>query len=143
MLLKIKCESDKIKGMYENHGHFHDGDSGLDLYFPNDMILGAGETHLIDLGFKCDGGMSFWVVPRSSISKTPLRMANSVGLIDKLYRGSIKVCVDNRSGEDYEIKEGDRLFQIVNPQLSEIKVEVVESLTETTRGDGGFGSTGK
>jgi dUTPase len=85
------------------------------------------------------------LVPRSSICKTPLFMANSEGIIDKSYRGLIKAPVRNfQSVAFYEIAEGTRLFQIVAPDLGHIReIAIVESLPETQRGEGGFGSTGK
>ena len=82
------------------------------------------------------------LLPRSSISKTPLRLSNSVGLIDSGYRGVIQAPVDNISDEDYVIEEGTRLFQIVNSPLETFKdIEIVDTLGDTDRGEGGFGST--
>jgi len=85
------------------------------------------------------------LVPRSSICKTPLLMANSEGIIDKSYRGLIKAPVRNlQSVSFYEVSEGTRLFQIVAPDLGHIReIVLVDSLPETRRGEGGFGSTGK
>ena len=85
------------------------------------------------------------LVPRSSICKTPLMMANSEGIIDRTYRGLIKAPVRNMTFTTlYEIEEGQRLFQIVAPDLGHIQeVRIVESLPETKRGEGGFGSTGR
>lgn len=87
----------------------------------------------------------YYLYPRSSISKTPFRMANSVGIIDSGYRGPLKAVVDVQySGGDYPfVAEGTRLFQICAPNLGRIDhVEIVKSLEDTVRGDGGFGSTG-
>jgi dUTP pyrophosphatase len=93
---------------------------------------------------------SYMLLPRSSIVKTPLRLANSIGIIDSGYRGNIMACVDNidtlvedEELEYYQIKQGDRLFQIVHPSLEGIKVELVDELPSSNRGTGGFGSTGK
>lgn len=85
------------------------------------------------------------LVPRSSICKTSLLMANSEGIIDRTYRGLIKAPVKNFNlTEPYEIKEGTRLFQIVAPDLGHIReIKLVDALPETVRGEGGFGSTGK
>lgn len=85
------------------------------------------------------------LVPRSSICKTPLMMSNSEGIIDRTYRGLIKAPVRNMVlNEAYEITEGTRLFQIVAPDLGHIReIRIVDSLPETERGEGGFGSTGK
>ena len=82
-------------------------------------------------------------MPRSSISKTPLRMSNSIGLIDGGYRGEIMACCDNIKGESYTAKEGERLFQLVSADCSDISYELKEELSESSRGSGGFGSTGK
>ena len=68
-------------------------------------------------------------------------MANSVGIIDAGYRGNIMVAVDNISDEVYVIEKGQRLFQICSPVLANITFELVNSLSETSRGEGGFGST--
>ena len=85
----------------------------------------------------------FWLLPRSSIYKTGLMMANSVGVIDKSYRGELKAPVWSMTG-DSNIGKGDRLFQIVAPDMGWIRhVRIVESMPETQRGTGGFGSTGK
>lgn len=85
----------------------------------------------------------FWLVPRSSIYKTGLMMANSVGVIDKSYRGELKAPVWSMTGNT-DVSVGDRLFQIVAPDMGWIRrVRLVESLPVTDRGAGGFGSTGK
>lgn len=87
----------------------------------------------------------FWLAPRSSIFKTPLSMANSMGVIDRTYRGLIKAPVRNHlPAAEYEIEEGTRLFQIVAPDMGWIReVRIVEALSDTVRGEGGFGSTGR
>ena len=82
-------------------------------------------------------------MPRSSIPKTPLRLSNSIGLIDAGYRGELQAPLDNISDENYLVKAGTRLFQIVNPDLSTFSsINIVDKLSETDRGEGGFGSTG-
>ena len=143
----------------------HPSDSGLDMYFPEDVTIPAGAAgFMIGLGVACElyieksdwflylktSGSEkyskvykpFLLIPRSSISKTPLRMSNSIGLIDANYRGELKVCVDNISDEDYVVEKGTRLFQIVNQMFNPMNIKLVETLSETTRGEGGFGSTG-
>jgi dUTP pyrophosphatase len=85
----------------------------------------------------------FWLMPRSSIYKSGLMMANSVGVIDKSYRGELKAPVWSMTGES-AVSRGDRLFQIVAPDMGWIRtVRLVDSLPNTDRGAGGFGSTGK
>ena len=75
-------------------------------------------------------------------AKTPLRLSNSVGIIDSGYRGNIIGIVDNVSEEEYVIEPNSRIFQLCSPILSPISFEVVNSLSETSRGSGGLGSTG-
>jgi len=81
--------------------------------------------------------------PRSSIVKTPLRLSNSVGIIDAGYRGNIMAFVDNIKGEPFTIEKGTRLFQICGPCLERITFEVVHDLSNSQRGESGFGSTGR
>jgi dUTP pyrophosphatase len=87
---------------------------------------------------------AFYIYPRSSISKTPLMLANHVGIIDTGYRGNLIAAVRCLS-PNYTIESGTRLFQICDPTLCPIHVVMVDSetdLTPTERGEGGFGSTG-
>ena len=143
------------------HGHYNkqvekpQGDAGIDLFFPNDVRIPKGESLLIDFEIECEminttagvprihKNVSYMLVPRSSISRTPLRQSNSIGIIDAGYRGHIMVPVDNISNDDHVVRRGERLFQIVHPSLKPIVVELVEDISDSERGSGGFGSTGK
>jgi dUTPase len=85
----------------------------------------------------------FWLMPRSSIYKTGLMMANSTGVIDKSYRGELKAPVWSMTANS-DVSRGDRLFQIVAPDMGWIRnVRIVDSMPSTERGAGGFGSTGR
>ena len=145
MKLNIKPLNDKAKKYYSKHGHFHDGDAGLDLYVLKEQKFLPGETKLIKLGISCEpiDGKPYYLFPRSSISKTPLRLSNSIGLIDAGYRGEIMASCDNIKDIEYSIEEGQRLFQLVASDSSPISFSLVDELSETSRGTGGFGSTGK
>ena len=145
MHLKIRPFNAEVKAMYENHGHFHDGDAGLDLFVINEQTISGGESTLIHLEIACETeeGSPYLLMPRSSIAKTPLRLSNSIGLIDGGYRGEIMAAVDNIKDEAYTVEPGQRLFQLVAMDGSPIHFELVEALSDTTRGEGGFGSTGK
>jgi len=145
MKLFIKILNDKARSYYEKHGHFHQGDAGLDLYVLEDIDFAPGETKLIKLGISCqpEDGVAYFLMPRSSISKTSLRMSNSVGLIDGGYRGEIMACCDNIKTDKYSVKKGERLFQLVAANCSEIRYEIKDALDSSSRGEGGFGSTGK
>jgi dUTP pyrophosphatase len=155
--LLIKPENENVKSYYKNHSSYNKGDSGLDLFVPEDTEVKCGETVFVDLQIKCElldkenKNISYYLYPRSSISKTPLILANSVGIIDAGYRGSIKAAVkyipsyDNIKSDEgsiYIIKKGTRLFQLCSPDLKELKFKLVNTLSETSRGEGGFGSTG-
>ena len=108
--------------------------------------LPFSEGHYANADIKLqEEDVHYRLVPRSSICKTPLLMSNCEGIIDRSYRGLIKAPVRNlNTTSSYDIEEGTRLFQIVAPDLGHIKeVVLVDSLPETKRGEGGFGSTGK
>ena len=145
MKLKIKPYSKVIYNMYKNHKHFHQGDAGLDVYIVKDQTIKPWETTRIKLGISCENidKKAYFLMPRSSISKTPLRLANSVGLIDAGYRGEIMAAVDNIKDISYCLEIGQRLFQIVAMDGSEIHFDLADDLSQTSRGKDGFGSTGK
>ncbi len=145
MHLKIKSLTQKAKDFYENHGHFHQGDAGLDLFIIDSLTIIPGETAIIKSNIACENTdeMPYLLMPRSSISKTPLRQCNSVGLIDAGYRGEIMAAVDNIKDIPYTVEPGQRLFQLVSMDGAPITFEIVSELSQTDRGDGGFGSTGK
>ena len=153
MKLLLKALSTDLRNIYASHSSYNDGDSGLDLFFPEDVTLKYGDCGIkVDLQVQCEGlndseekNISYYLYPRSSISKTPIRMANSVGIIDAGYRGNIIVALDhiNPKIPEFTIQKGTRLFQICGPTLEPISLEVVGSLSDTERGNDGFGSTGQ
>jgi len=145
--LKILPLSPDIGEMYKSHDHHHPGDSGLDLYVVEDQIINARDSCIVKLGIKTAAfnekgqNISWLLMPRSSISKTPLRLSNSIGLIDAGYRGEVMVALDNIRDKDYKLTKGDRIVQAVAFSGDSINFELVDSLDTTLRGDGGFGST--
>ena len=145
MHLKIITLSESAQDLYKHHGHFHQGDAGLDLFIIDALIIAPGETAVIKSHIACENtdGMPYLLMPRSSISKTPLRQCNSVGLIDAGYRGEIMAAVDNIKEIPFTVKPGQRLFQLVSMDGGPISFEIVSELSKTDRGQGGFGSTGK
>jgi dUTP pyrophosphatase len=128
-------------------------DIGFDLYLPTDIIIQPRETIFINLGIKAEYQSDlnntyygYQLYPRSSISKTKLRLANSVGIIDPNYRGYLIAAVDNISDQIQYLKKGERYFQLCfvklkNPDRIEIISE--SKLSTTDRNQNGFGSTGK
>ena len=99
----------------------------------------------IHLGISCENldSRPYLLMARSSISKTPIRLSNSVGLIDAGYRGEIMAAVDNIKDISYKVEMGQRLFQIVAMDGSSIQFDISDNLSDSARGKGGFGSTGK
>ena len=156
MKLLLRALNDEVKALYHddaletsNTNRETRGDAGLDLYCPGDLTIPAHETVKIDLKIQCEGlsddngrNVCYYLYPRSSISKTPLRLANSVGIIDAGYRGNIMAVVDNISDEPYHVQKGQRLFQICGRFLEPINLTLVDTLSDSERGNGGFGSTG-
>jgi len=125
-------------------------DSGFDLFVPDSEIkFEPGEIKFINMGVKCavykNGQPSpYYLYPRSSVSKKGIILANSVGIIDCGYRGPLIAAFYNTTNNIVTIQRKERLVQICMPNLSyDFNVELVDSLDETERGDGGFGSTGK
>lgn len=121
------------------------GNSGYDLHVPGDIVIPPRSVVFVNHGVVAvaHGGSGFYLYPRSSISRTPLRLANSVGIIDPSYRGCIIAALENTSDTEYRISRGDRLVQLCLPDLRPFNVNITDVVTETTRGSGGFGSTGR
>ena len=126
-------------------------DSGFDLFLPEVVKFTSNNTLMVNMHIKGalylkDKPLPYYIYPRSSMgSKTPLRLANSVGIIDCGYRGNLG-CIFDCLHKDYEASQFQRLTQICAGDLSFFKVELVnseEKLGLTERGEGGFGSTGK
>lgn len=128
-------------------------DSGFDMFCPRKVECPPHSTTKIKMGIsfalynetsKGQQPAPYYMYPRSSISKTPLRLANSVGIIDSGYRGQLMAVVDNISDKPYVVEEGQRLFQVCSGNLTPFSnVKIAEQLTTTERGAGGFGSTGQ
>lgn len=147
IILSVLPRSDDIANLYATHpGLHHPGDAGIDLLIPNDIIVPAhARGFTLDHGISCCLRLiyehtqlppilrSYYLYSRSSISKTPLRMCNSVGIIDSGYRGNILAMVDNVSDVPYEIKRGTRLFQICAPTLEPLQLELVTALPTSER----------
>jgi dUTP pyrophosphatase len=149
VVLRILSENEEVAKFYNPSGQAGAirGDSGLDLH--TWRVTKVGERQFkIDFGVRCemrDGEqyLSYMLVPRSSIVKTPYRMSNSIGIIDSGYRGNIMAFVDVLGdGPVVEPRVGERLFQIIRPTLDKFDYEIVSELSQTERGTGGFGSTG-
>jgi len=121
-----------------------EGSSGLDLYAREDCVIRPGDFKTIPTGISVEVpyGMEGQVRPRSGLaSNSGVGILNSPGTIDSDYRGEIKVILFNFSSEDFNVKRGDRIAQLVITSVVQVDLEEVESLEETDRNKGGFGST--
>ena len=120
--------------------------AGFDLHSIEDIVLLPGERKLISTGlsFEIPQGYEIQIRPRSGLAyKHGISVLNSPGTIDSDYRGEIKVLLINYSDEEFEIKLGDRIAQAIIQKVIQAQFIEVDSLNNTERGDGGFGSTGK
>ena len=123
--------------------------AGFDLtaYLPDgDFVLKAGERALIPTGtyIELPDGYEAQVRSRSGLSiKHGIGMTNGIGTIDPDYRGELRVPMINWSGEDYTVRDGDRIAQVIINKFERVGFDVVDELSETERGAGGFGSTGR
>lgn len=123
------------------------GSSGVDLYAANqeDVCLKPGERQLIPTGLAIalPLGWEAQVRPRSGLAlKHGITLLNTPGTIDSDYRGEIKVLVINLGDKEYILKRGERIAQMVFAPVQQVELVEVEILSETRRGEGGFGHTG-
>jgi len=123
----------------------HKGDSGVDLCSTEDYLLKPMERKLISTGLKLEipYGYEGQIRPKSGLAiKHGISHANSVGTIDSCYRGEIKVPLVNLSNEAYQVEKGKKIGQLVFAKVEEAIFIETDKLEETSRNEGGFGSTG-
>jgi len=160
-ILKLAVGNENLKQLYKNQVENHNNqvlqnpfpNAGFDLFVPQQTIVDSDSTKatMISMNVKAemvdvDGkSLAYYMYPRSSISKTPLMLANHVGIIDSGYRGALIGAFRNFSQYNYVVEKDTRLLQICKGDLTPFLVELVEpdDLSNTERGEGGFGSTGR
>ena len=124
----------------------HPGDAGADLYAREDVTLAAGERRLVPTGIALalPEGYVALVHPRSGLAhRTGLSIVNAPGTIDAGYRGEVQVCLVNLDpAAPIELKRGDRIAQLVVQRFETAGFVEVEALPGSSRGTGGYGSTG-
>ena len=166
LYLYVKSENHELVELYKDHIKKHNDkimsdeypNSGFDLFIPHDTIFQKEiDSMFVDLEVNCEmtyheknkntETSAYYVYPRSSMSKTPLMLANHTGIIDAGYRGFLIAALRYLKSHDeqYEVEKHTRLLQICHPSLCPILVKLVDEsdLSTTKRGTGGFGSTGK
>ncbi len=120
--------------------------AGADLYSVEEMTIGAGETKLVHTGLAMEipVGYGGFIFARSGLAtKRGLAPANKVGVIDADYRGEIMVALHNHGGADQTIEKGERVAQLVIMPFLAAEYFESETLSDTARGEGGFGSSGR
>ncbi|URZ00256.1 Deoxyuridine 5'-triphosphate nucleotidohydrolase [Clostridium felsineum] len=123
----------------------HEGDAGLDLFSIEEKIIKAGESALIRTGIQMElpRDTEAQVRPRSGLAlKHSITVLNTPGTIDEGYRGEVKIILINHGKEDFKVEKSMKIAQMVIKPVLRVKVEEVEELSDTDRGQGGFGSSG-
>ena len=122
------------------------GAAGMDVVAAEDLEIAPGGRHAVATGFALaiPGGYEVQVRPRSGLAlKHGVTCLNTPGTIDSDYRGEVKVILANLGAEPFEVKRGDRVAQLVPAEVTHARFLEVETLDDTARGAGGFGSTGR
>ena len=123
----------------------HEGDSGMDLFSVENYTLFPRKRELIRTGLKVEIplGYEMQIRPKSGLAwKKGITVLNTPGTVDAPYRGEVGVILINHGEENYEVKKGEKVAQIVFKKVETAVFKEVDSLSETSRGEGGFGSTG-
>ena len=120
------------------------GSACYDIYTTISRGLWGMEVYAFPTGlaFELPGGYEMEIRPRSGLALEGLVIANSPGTLDSDYRGELKILLQNLSGKYLMIEKGERIAQVKINKVVPIEFKVVEDLTETKRGEGGFGSSG-
>jgi dUTP pyrophosphatase len=122
------------------------GAAGLDVVAAEELTLAPGERHAVATGFAIaiPHGFEVQVRPRSGLAlKHGITCLNTPGTIDEDYRGEVKVILANLGSEPFEVRRGERIAQLVPAPVLKAGFREVDELSETSRGAGGFGSTGQ
>ncbi len=142
-MIKVKIKKIKDNAIVPKYAHA--GDAGVDLYSTEDYVLKPGERCLVSTGIKIavPEGYEAQVRPKSGLALNHgISVCNTPGTIDAGYRGEVGVIVINHGNEAHNIEKGKKIAQMIFNKVEEAEFEEVEELDDTTRGEGGFGSTG-
>lgn len=143
----------KIKPLIKNfiNPEYKQGLSGgMDIYFQSDTDLTVGLDNVVNLGFAAEvpEGYVALLLPRSSAGMKGIGLRNTVGVIDADYRGEwiAHIIIDEQDsngwGDNISFKRGDRALQVIIVPFKKVDIEITDTLSDTERGTGGFGSTG-
>jgi dUTP pyrophosphatase len=140
--MKIKVST--LSAPLQDFEYSTEGAAAVDLRTAEDRYLDPGEIQTLSTGLfiHIPTGFAALVLPRSGQAKRGLAVANAPGLVDEDYRGEIKVLVQNLTEDTLYVAYGERIAQLMFIPYAKAEFEVVDSLDESERGTGGFGSTG-
>jgi len=147
--IELKILDDRIGSTYPLPDYATSGSAGMDLRacINEPLLLAAGETKLIPTGIAihiADPTIAATILPRSGLGhKHGIVLGNLVGLIDSDYQGQIFISCWNRSETSFEINPGDRMAQLVFLPVIQAKFEIVSDFDNSSRGEGGFGHSGR
>ncbi|MCZ8133395.1 MAG: dUTP diphosphatase [Steroidobacteraceae bacterium] len=147
--LKVRVLDPRLGRDFPLPAYATDGSAGLDLRacVAAPLVLAPGRAELIPTGIAIhldDPGLAAVILPRSGLGhKHGIVLGNLVGLIDSDYQGQLMVSTWNRGGEPFTVQPGERIAQLVVVPVVQVRLEVVESFEASTRGAGGFGSSGR
>jgi dUTP pyrophosphatase len=147
--LQLRVLDPRIGSLYPLPAYATGGSAGLDLRALLDAphTLAPGDAFLIPTGLAIhleDPGLAAVILPRSGLGhKHGIVLGNLVGLIDSDYQGQLQVSCWNRGSAAYTIQPGERIAQLVVVPVVQVELRVVEDFTESSRGAGGFGSSGR
>ena len=139
MNLKIK----KLKGGVKVPSYAHPGDVGMDIYSLEEKTLKPGEHHIFFLGFAVEFPVGYAAIVKDKGSISNAGLHTMGGVYDAGYRGEYNIHLVNLGDESYTIEVGDKIAQIIFYPVEIPKIEEVEMLGESSRGEGRFGSTGR
>ena len=138
MILKVK----KLNPEARIPSYAHKGDAGLDLFSCENCVLKPGERKMVSTGISTEFPKEYVALiwDKSGIAASGIKTMG--GVIEYTYRGEYKVIMLNTSSQDYEIKKGQKIAQLLIQPITSAEIEEVKELSETERGEGAFGSTG-
>ena len=143
MLNKIKIKIKRLSPDAILPRYAHEGDAGLDIYSVEECIIYPQERKMISTGLSIElpPGYVSLVWDKSGIAAKGIKSMG--GVIEYTYRGEYKIILFNTTKQPYEIKKGDKIAQLLIQPIATAEIQEVQELSKTSRGNNGFGSTGK
>ena len=138
--IKVITDDDSLIPAYQTSGS-----SGCDLMSTDNVVIPSGSRLVVGTGLKMEipSGFAAQVCSRSGLAaKSGIQVLNAPGLVDNDYRGEVKVILYNSGREDFIVKKGDRIAQLMFFPIFQAIFQKATTVSETDRGEGGFGSTG-